>query len=30
MTLVLALMLPYLVIYPVLQLIWVYGRQRAQ
>jgi hypothetical protein len=29
MTLVLALMLPYLVIYPVLQLIWVYARQHA-
>jgi len=29
MTLVLALMLPYLVLYPVLQLIWVYARQHA-
>ena len=29
MTLVLALMLPYLVVYPVLQLIWVYARQHA-
>jgi hypothetical protein len=28
MTLVLALMLPYLVVYPVMQLIWVYARQR--
>lgn len=28
MTLVLALLLPYLVVYPVLQLIWVHGTQR--
>lgn len=28
MTLLLALLLPYMVVYPVLQLIWVYGTQR--
>lgn len=28
MTVVIALLLPYLVVYPVLQLLWVYGKQR--